>query len=501
MTTRLHTLVLVLLLGGLAPAWAIHGIDVDDDGIVDRPFDPDEMELPDRQSVLNGFVWERDHWFEDALIAEKCGGVDHVEECEDMGGYVVVEDGLGCGSTAVLYSLAGFGKAKKVAKLASSGRLAAVDAEGRLVQLTRETPLSDVLGKALQSKLVVLRNVAQDRRRLGDAVPIQFGCKCKCIVDELVGAQVINAEKGDVGLVPVNTPGGEDIVVTIFHAIDQRHRHAVIFLDPHTVRHNTAYDEPDEDDLLDNNEFKLGPLNNATPGIVTESVPTAISKGRLAYEGLLLKPAADWIRPAFEAAADEALGIEGYYKISDYSGLDGMTLPYGSAGTANWNNNELRGTMCSGLVHWAFTEAGMVISEAFYSAALRNDVADVLYDTVKDDIGANLGFFQEIGSFFFTGTQKKLANQVVNCFAGLGCDDNTDTWKQGVGSAYSVSPDNLLPQQFTLQGSGCAPWGDREICAGDVVVNPDGAAVTPFLRVEPMQYLGAHWEEQVLEDW
>jgi hypothetical protein len=178
-----------------------------------------------------------------------------------------------------------------------------------------------------------------------------------------------------------------------------------------------------------------------------------------------------------------------------------MALPYSAPGTNDWETLERKGTMCSGLVDWAFDQAGMTISDAFYSATLRNDVADVLYDTVKADIGSNLGFWQSIGSFLFTGTKKKIANQVVNCFAGLGCDDNTDTWKDGVGSATSVSPDNLLPEDFTLQGTGCAPWGNARICAGDQVVNPDGAPITPFLRIEPMQVLGAHWEEQVLEVW
>jgi hypothetical protein len=501
MTKTTAALLTLLLLVLLAPAWATHGVDTDDDGIIDLPFDPLTLEAPDRDDVRDAFVWERITWNQNWLIASKCGGFERIEACEDRGGYVVVEDGLGCGSTVKLYQYAGFGKSKKVLKMAGAGRLAGVNAAGELVQVPRETETTEVLAKAVQGKLVMISAVARDRRRLKDVAEVPFGCRCTCVVDKLVGAQVVNAEKGDVGLVPLSAPGGEDIVVTIFNAIEQRHRHAVIFLGPHRIRHNTAYDEPDQDDMLDNNEFKLGPLNNATPGVTTESVASAIANGRLAYEGLLLKPAADWIRPLFEVAADEASGVEGYYKISDYSGLDGMALPYGTAGTANWEDNELRGTMCSGLVHWAFTQAGFVVSETFYPASLRDDVADVLYDTVKDEIGANLGFFEEIGSFLFTGTQKKLANQIVNCFAGLGCDDNSDTWKRGVGSAWSVSPDNLLPQQFTLQGSGCAPWGDREICAGDVVVNPDGASVTPFLRVEPMQYLGSHWEQQVLEDW
>jgi len=498
-SVRLALFLAVALAAVAPPAAATHGIDTDGDGVLDAPFDVDRLEPPPRDAVERGFQATRVSW-EDRQLDLKCGGHDHVRDCEEMGGYVVVEEGPGCKSTALLYQWAAFGRLAKVTKAASRGRLGeAVREEPGLLPLPRETSAALVKEKALAGRLVDFRRARREARKL-DAVPF-FGCRCKCIVDQLVGAQVVNAEKGDVGLVPLDTPGGEDIVKTIFRAIEQNHRHAVIFLDAHTIRHDTSYDEITEDDLLDANELKLGPLDNAEPGIVTESVEEALASGRLAYTGLLLKPGADFIRPAFEDAADAALGAEGYYKISDYSGLVGMTYPYSAPGTASWETLERKGTMCSGLVDWAFGQAGMIVSDGFYSASLRNDVAEVLHQTIEDQIAASLGFWETIGSFLITGSKKKIANQVVNCFAGLGCDDNTDTWKSGVGSAYSVSPDNLLPEEFTLQGTGCAPWGSVEICAGDHVVNPNGAAVTPFLRVEPMQVLGARWEETVLEDW
>jgi len=148
--------------------------------------------------------------------------------------------------------------------------------------------------------------------------------------------------------------------------------------------------DPDENELLDVNEFQLGPPNNGTPGIVTESVEDAIRKGRLAYEGLLLKPGAEFIRPAFENAADFALGAQGYYEISDYSGLSGMTLPWSAAGTNAWENQERQGTMCSGLVDWAFDQAGITITDAFYPASLRNDAAHIVFESVKEE-GRRLG--------------------------------------------------------------------------------------------------------------
>lgn len=461
------------------------------------------LEAPDREAVRRSFEWEARHWQEDGRIAQKCGGVRRVEACEDLGGQVRVEDGIGCMNTAKLYQDAGFGKAARIARLGQGGKLWEVVAGNRVQPLSRETSPETVVAKAVASKIILATDVQRAVRRHGsvEAVPSPFGCKCTCVVQTLVDAQVLNAEKGDVGIVPLHSPGGEDVVVALFNAIGQRHRHAVIFLDAQTIRHDTLYDEPDANDLLDANEFELGPLNNGTPGILSESVGDAIRNGRLAYEGLLLKPGAEFIRPAFEDAADAALGAQGYYKISDYSGLSGMGLPWSAAGTNAWETQERQGTMCSGFVDWAFDQAGMTITDAFYSAALRRDAADLVYESVKSEIGSNLSFVQTIGSFLFTGTKKKLANQVTNCFAGLGCDDNSDAWKRGIGSATSVSPDNLLPTQFTLQGTGCAPWGTAEICAGDSVSNPNGAAVTPFMRVEPMQVLGTHWEEQSLEDW
>lgn len=479
--------VTALLLGSLARTACAQGL----------------LETPDRDAVRRSFAWEARHWQEDGRIAQKCGGVDRVEACEDLGGQVRVEDGIGCSNTAKLYQDAGFGRAARVQRLGAGGKVWEIGPGNRVQPLSRDVPPQAVVAKAVASRLVLATDVRRAARRYGsvEAVPLPFGCKCTCVVQTLAEAQVLNAEKGDVGIVPLHSPGGEDVVVALFNAIGQRHRHAVIFVDTRTIRHDTLYDDPDEDDLLDVNEFELGPLNNGTPGIVTESVEDAIRNGRLAYEGLLLKPGAEFIRPAFENAADFALGAQGYYKISDYSGLSGMSLPWSAAGTNAWENQERQGTMCSGFVDWAFDQAGMTITDAFYPASLRNDAADIVFEAVKSEIGSNLGFVQTIGSFLFTGSKKKLANQVTNCFAGLGCDDNSDAWKKGVGSAISVSPDNLLPTQFTLQGSGCAPWGTAEICAGDSVSNPNGAAVTPFLRVEPMQVLGAHWEEQVLEDW
>jgi len=95
--------------------------------------------------------------------------------------------------------------------------------------------------------------------------------------------------------------------------------------------------------MKDKNELKLGALDDTLPGIITQSVEEALARGRLAYEGLLLKPA-DFIRPAFEDATDAALGAEGYYEIADYSGLTGMSLPYSAPGTANWETLERKGT-------------------------------------------------------------------------------------------------------------------------------------------------------------
>jgi hypothetical protein len=45
--------------------------------------------------------------------------------------------------------------------------------------------------------------------------------------------------------------------------------------------------------------------------------------------------------------------------------------------------------------------------------ARRGGRGGVVYEQIKADIGSSLGFFEQIGSFLFTGTKKKLANQVT----------------------------------------------------------------------------------------
>ncbi|HYC01487.1 MAG TPA: hypothetical protein VEC57_20315 [Candidatus Limnocylindrales bacterium] len=451
---------------------------------------PDPADLREIYNSLNPHVYVLD-WDE-----VRCGS-ERVDRCEDeLGGTIEVVDGAGCFSQIKLVAAGLASKTTKLARFNKRDDLRRLQPDGSLIDVPAQTDKQQLVTLARDGQLVSMRAVLRDEESRPPGVTIGVrGCRCRCIVWEMTDPQVTNAAKGAVGLVPVSDGGGEDIVRLIMNTLGQNHRHAVIFTSPSEIRHNTSYDEIDEDDLESNNKLKPAVLRNAQPGITSESVSSALATERLGYSGLLLKTAPDIISQAgAEAAADVALATEGYYKISDYSGLDGMVLPYAGPGTNDYDTDDLKGTMCSGLVHYAYTDVGFVLTETFYGASIRNDVAEILHDQIKDDIKAGLGFWQAIGNFL-TGSANKIANQVTNCFAGLGCDDNTDTWESGVGSANTVSPDNLLPEEFDVTGSGEAPWGNGFIEAGDHVVNPNGAVQTPFSVIEPMNVLGTTWNE------
>ncbi|HYC56510.1 MAG TPA: hypothetical protein VEL28_16390 [Candidatus Binatia bacterium] len=475
-------------------------------GIEDPPDPGEDLVQPDPADLREIYNSLRPQVIELDWDEIRCGS-ERVDRCEDeLGGTIEVVDGAGCFSQIKLVSLGLASKTTRLSRLNKSDDLKKLDPasgpNGGLVDVPSDTDKQQLVTLARDGQLVSMRAVRRDEELRPEGVVFGVrGCRCRCIVWDMVDPQVTNAAKGAVGLVPVSDGGGEDIVRLIMAELGQNHRHAVIFTSPSQIRHNTSYDEVDEDDLETNTKLKPAILRNAQPGILTESVSSALASERLGYSGLLLKTPPDIISQAgAEAAADVALATEGYYKISDYSGLDGMALPYAGPGTNDYDTDDLKGTMCSGLVHYAYTDIGFVLTDSFYSASLRNDVAEVLFEQLRDDIKAGLGFWQALGNVF-TSTAKKIANQVTNCFAGLGCADNNDTWESGVGSARTVSPDNLLPEEFDVTGTGEAPWGNGFIEPGDHVINPNGATQTPFSVVEPMNVVGTTWDETVYVLW
>jgi hypothetical protein len=437
----------------------------------------------------------------------RCGS-ERVERCEDLGGDIEIVDGAGCESQQQLVTLGLQNKSSTLVRLNGRQKLGATF-RGELVPLSPTLSGPQLQTLAVNGRLVKLDAVARDRARPprrrvpAPAITVNLdttGCDCTCVVWDMVDPQVSNARKGDVGLVPVADGGGEEVVRVVMNALGQNHRHAVMFVDKRTLRHNTSYDEIDDDDLQTNKLLNPSVLRNGRPGFTTESVDAALGTERLGWSGLVLKVPAD-DRPRARDAVDIALAADGYYKISNYSELTGWTLDYASPSSNRFDTDNLRGTMCSGLVYHSFRDAGFSFSSTVYPERLRDDVARVLFDTVKAEIKSSLSWSQAVGSFLITGTAKHIANQVTNCFAGLGCADNGSTWKRGTGQGTSVSPDNLLPEEFDVTGPGEAPWGNRTVEAGDHVVNANGASTTPFTIVEPMNVLGTTWNETVLTNW
>lgn len=469
-----------------------------------------ELELPEPADLME--IYEgSDTSVKDLDLVNLLCSRDQVESCEDLGGIIEVAGGFGCLSTGKVAKLGLSGNTRKLSKLAAKGKLGFVDAKGTPQIVPAEAKPEEILARAQQSDLVLIPAAQKDQKkwfkRFGqdEIDPPGWGCNCTCNVYEMIDAHVTNARRGDVALTPTTDGRGEDIVRTIMEALGQNHRHALMFIDDgQHLRHTTALNSFDADDLETNTLLKPEVLENATPGMLTDTITSALASGRLGYSGLLLthSPTTDVIfRPFFEDAAAHAEAAEGYYKINDYTNLDGMDLAYASPGSTAWEDSPLRGTHCSGFMHWAFEEAGLTISEHYYSRNLRKDIAKLLHRMIRDDISSGLGFWQSIGASIL-GVRKKIANQVVNCFADLGCDNNDNDWKRQIGASYNVAPDNLLPEDFTLRGSGCAPWEAQPACAGDTIDNAaNGAPITPFTWVEPLNLVGSSWQHTVLEDW
>lgn len=430
----------------------------------------------------------------------QCGSA-RVDRCEDLGGEIEIVEGAGCDSQEQLVTMGVQGKTNSLLRLNQRQKLG-LAVNGNLQPISPMLSGPQLQQLAVNGRLVKLDSVARDRRRGGRSTVNleQTGCNCTCVVWDMTEPRVTNARKGDVGLVPVSDGGGEEVVRVLMSALGQHHRHAVMFVDKKNIRHNTSYDEIDSSDLENNRMLKPSVLRNGKPGFVTETVDEALASERLGWSGLVLKVDDDE-RERARDAVDIALAAQGYYKISNYSGLAGWNLPYSGPNTNAFDTDNLRGTMCSGLVYHSFSDAGFAFTSTVYPESLREDVARVLYDNVKGEILSSFSWSQVGGSFLLSGTAKHIANQVTNCFAGLGCDDNNSTWKRDVGEGRSVSPDNLLPEEFDVSGHGTAPWGTRTLDPGDHVSNANGATTTPFHIVEPMNVVGTTWNETVLTDW
>ena len=169
---------------------------------------------------------------------------------------------------------------------------------------------------------------------------------CVCYLLAWVPRQVTNAEKGDVGLVPIaGNDSGDPVVRTALGSLGQAHRHSVMFYSNGTmIRHDTMYtdqihvDEP----AVGKVQLDAYELRNGTPGAISQSIDDAFANGSLVEEGLLLKPGLNYVniltgvetnfRKMFKDAVDTAIATPAYYKLSDYTDMTSMLLPFSGKG-------------------------------------------------------------------------------------------------------------------------------------------------------------------------
>ena len=369
-------------------------------------------------------------------------------------------------------------------------------------------------------------------------VPDARGGECWCDVYEYVPRRVANARDGDVGIVPIDGNGSE-VVATVTREIGQYHRHAVMFWDDgRRTRHDTMYIGDAEDGseadaggdyvtllqpLFGRVRFDGDELQNGLPGAISQTIDDTLARGRLSTTGLVLKPAqrlvpstSPWSpmrieepnRPAFEAAVAAARTRSAYYKLGDYTDMDSMSRPWSST-----RSGDLRGSHCSGYVTDHFRDEGLPIDDVFYPESLREDVAEVLYEEVRDMCRNETGFWSDLGAAvtLHWSVCRNIGNQVVNCFADLSCWDTSNTWRSSIGTGSAVSPDNLLPESFRYTGTTDYDWDGITLTQGSGSFYPIlGATVShpglsgtepgtsatsqsPFQRVAAMSMTGGYY--------
>jgi len=337
---------------------------------------------------------------------------------------------------------------------------------------------------------------------------------CVCYVPVWVPRQVSNAEKGDVGLVPIaGNNGGDPVVRVALGSLGQAHRHSVMFYsNGQMIRHDTMH--TDEIDVIEPAIGKVrldaDQLRNGTPGAISQSIDDAFADGSLVDDGLLLKPGPDYInvitgaasnfRQGFEDAVDLAIATHAYYKLSDYTDMTSMLLPWKTS-----RAGDLKGSHCAGYISWAFGSVGLAIPPVSYDEDIRRDVAAAVHDTVVDIVNDSLDGKGTLGTFavhlFKPNAAENIANQVVNCFAGLDCASTDPDWQRyGPGDGLASSPDNLLPSTFTLSGSKTYDWNGVVLSPGQVKI-ATGTTASPFKTVQAQIVAGGYYAQTRLTSW
>jgi hypothetical protein len=260
--------------------------------------------------------------------------------------------------------------------------------------------------------------------------------------------RIANAQKGDVIL--LDNPS--EVIRGLIQAAGMRYTHTVMVTsDPATPTEEqeiTNYTTHNEATLLSNaiDGDPLGiPINPHIDPELLGNIPPGHEitswdrywKGGNANSPLLLRPRN---RGQAQAAADvfRSGSMAGRYKLAEYSSFQ-------------FNHADGNGAQCaSGIAHaWNRANGGGFVP-SFRSRELRLEAATrtrgLIFEMVrklKGDTAAKAA-----------GAQ--LANQVTNCFAGLGCDDTSETWRFDIQPALSVAPDDLASP--IAGGGGVTPY-------------------------------------------
>lgn len=294
----------------------------------------------------------------------------------------------------------------------------------------------------------------------------------------------INAKKGDIVL-----SAQQGMIEDVIKVVSGFWEHVGMVVDNgYTIRHNTRYDKDIAYDYykilgLKVLPYRLNPdsLANGTPGIISEDINKAFYGEKARFfvtNGIVVKPRAAnearW-RPALERAAEKMKGLDAYYRIAAYGNMFQQdNSPTRVKG---------RGSMCSSSVWFANYYAGNRMNYSQFSPEVSLDVAEVIYQSVIDQADNAYGIFGKILYFLQdligTGTNVKIANQVVNAFGHDRPADQSDYWRSHPVTAVTVSPDGLLLSTFA-NPSGRHGGAQTE-------------GHSPYESVEPVTVYNGYW--------
>lgn len=247
----------------------------------------------------------------------------------------------------------------------------------------------------------------------------------------------------------------DSVIYKLLSSLGQSHSHSVMARSSQSIRHSTMI----ENRIKTTTSFEPKPrlvassIRDGQPGMTTHSVESALTLHEInLVQGLVLGAGGTAVEQIARAAelqrADaEMADFRGWYRLYAYTNM-AWNDPY----TTSVND----GNMCSGAILHAHVLAGnrgwsWDQRRKYPQADVRQPAAELLYATVRDTAFDRFSWgqsvFLDINDVLGGAGQGEVArgigNQVVNCMAFNDCGNLTARWKNGVGSGYSVSPDDL----------------------------------------------------------